>query len=73
MPSAVTRYQNEAVRVFGVLDGILAQRPADARWLVGGKCTVADLAFVQWNEAMYMFDDLPEGFDMEKQFPALYR
>lgn len=33
LPSAKTRYQNEIVRVIGVLDGILK----DKEWLVGGK------------------------------------
>ena len=32
------------MRVFGVLDGVLANQ----EWLVGNKCTIADLAFVSY-------------------------
>ncbi|OBZ71376.1 Glutathione S-transferase 2 [Grifola frondosa] len=42
VPSALERYKNEIIRVFGVLDGVLAQR----EWLVGDKCTIADLSFI---------------------------
>ena len=41
-PGALARYQGEIVRVWGVLESVLAQR----EWLVGGKCTVADLSFI---------------------------
>lgn len=46
VPSAVERYQNEIRRVLGVLDGILA---GGKEYLVGGKCTYADLAFLPWS------------------------
>ncbi|KAI8631707.1 glutathione S-transferase [Xylariaceae sp. FL1651] len=49
LPSAITRFENEIQRVLGVLDGILAAKPADAQWLVGNKMTFADMAFVPWN------------------------
>ncbi len=42
VPSAVQRYQKEALRVIGVLDGVLQKQ----EWLVGGKCSVADMAFI---------------------------
>jgi glutathione S-transferase len=32
--------------VISVLDGVLAK--SEDNWLVGGKCTYADLAFVTW-------------------------
>lgn len=41
-PSVIERYQKEILRVFGVLDGVLANN----EWLVGGKCTIADLSFI---------------------------
>lgn len=44
IPSAVERYKNEIERVFGVLDGVLSKQ----EWLVAGKPTVADFAFVQY-------------------------
>lgn len=43
--SANIRYGAEVKRVAGVLDGVLAQ----SEWLVGDKCTYADLAFTMWN------------------------
>ncbi|KAK8128122.1 glutathione S-transferase [Apiospora sp. TS-2023a] len=46
---AIDRYAGEIRRVLGVLEGELAARPADAQWLVGGKMTFADMAFVPWN------------------------
>lgn len=41
-PSAIERYRNEILRVFGVLDGVLSKQT----WLVGNKITIADLSFV---------------------------
>ncbi len=45
VPSAIERYSNEMVRIFGVLDKTLEDR----KWLVGDKCTIADLSFVTWS------------------------
>ncbi|MCJ1393164.1 hypothetical protein MMC18_006036, partial [Xylographa bjoerkii] len=45
LPSAQTRYAKEIKRVISVLDASLVGRD----WLVGDKCTYADLAFVMWN------------------------
>ena len=42
IPSAVERYQKETARVIGVLDGVLAKR----EWLVGEKCTIADISLI---------------------------
>jgi len=42
---AVERYQNETKRVLTVLDGVLAKQ----EWLVGGRISVADIAFLTWN------------------------
>ena len=44
LPSAIARYKGEIVRMFGVLDGVLAKQ----EWLVAGKVTVADLAYVTY-------------------------
>ena len=44
--SATDRYVNEIDRVMGVLDIALKDRD----WLVGDKCTYADLSFVTWAE-----------------------
>jgi len=45
VPSARQRYLKEMERVIGVLDNALAGK----QWLVGDKCTYADLAFVTWH------------------------
>ncbi|KAF2967022.1 hypothetical protein GQX73_g6512 [Xylaria multiplex] len=49
--SAKVRYGNEVKRVAGVLDGVLAK----SEWLVGDKCTYADLAFTMWNTQVAFF------------------
>ncbi|KAK4447107.1 glutathione S-transferase [Podospora aff. communis PSN243] len=54
LPSAVERYVKEVNRVTGVLEGILRgekkkfPEARDGPWLVGGKCSYADLAFLSW-------------------------
>ncbi|KAI9657255.1 MAG: glutathione S- transferase, nitrogen catabolite repression regulator [Alyxoria varia] len=45
--SAIDRYANEVKRVVGVLDRALKDNGTG--WLVGDKCTYADVAFVSWN------------------------
>ncbi|GKZ69398.1 glutathione S-transferase, nitrogen catabolite repression regulator [Aspergillus niger] len=45
LPVAITRYQAEVHRILSVLNTILEGRT----WLVGEKCTYADLAFLPWN------------------------
>ena len=51
--------------MFGVLDSVLAKR----EWLVGGKCTIADLAFLHWN-ALGL--ELVHDVDVPARFPAMY-
>lgn len=48
--SAQERYYREIERVTGVLESHLKAQPKgdDGPWLVGGKCSYADLAFVTW-------------------------
>ena len=43
-PEARQRYVDESIRVLGVLDVALEAKD----WLVGGKCTAADLVFVPY-------------------------
>ncbi|KAI5474392.1 glutathione S-transferase [Pseudohyphozyma bogoriensis] len=67
IPYGITRYANEVERVVGVLDGVLAKQ----EWLVGGKLTIADLSFLQWNN--FAFAALfPEGKDGAKLYPHAY-
>ncbi|TFK80999.1 glutathione S-transferase C-terminal-like protein [Polyporus arcularius HHB13444] len=71
VPSAVERYQKETARVIGVLDGVLAKSPSG--WLVGGKFTIADLAFLTWNRGAVnvILKDF-EGGEVAKKYPAFY-
>lgn len=48
------------------MDGVLAQN----EYLVGGKLTIADLAFIGWNEAA-ITRIMPKDLDLEKEFPAV--
>ena len=66
VPTAVARYTEEVLRVFGVLDSVLAGRA----WLVGGKCTIADLSFIPWNRAAIM---VPlKDVDVAKEYPNVW-
>ncbi|OBZ71599.1 Glutathione S-transferase 1 [Grifola frondosa] len=70
LPSVIERYKNEIIRVFGVLDSVLSKQ----KWLVGGKCTVADLVFVTYNEAaLFMGKSIEYDFDLENNFPAVHK
>lgn len=48
VPLAIERYQNEIRRVCSVLERALDGR----EWLVGDKCTYADLSFIAWQHAI---------------------
>ncbi|KAJ4317647.1 hypothetical protein N0V84_007246 [Fusarium piperis] len=50
IPSTIERYEGQVLRVIEVLDGVLK----DKNWLVGDKCTFADLAFLPWNDRIDM-------------------
>lgn len=49
LPTAIERYQKEAVRVFTVLDGVLSKQ----KYLVGDKLTAADVAFFPWDDLVF--------------------
>lgn len=66
IPSAVERYNNEIKRVFGVLESALSKEPSG--YLVGGKLSIADIAFFTWNE--FGVTGLLTDFDFAKEFPA---
>ncbi|KAL9047645.1 MAG: hypothetical protein Q9162_007971, partial [Coniocarpon cinnabarinum] len=68
LPSAKTRYNNEAMRVMSVLNSVLATKSPDGsgkRWLVGGKVSIVDLAFFWWDKMMMEVLSMvkPEGYD----------
>ena len=67
IPYGIKRYQDETLRVFSVLDGVLAKQ----EYLVGEKCTIADIAFVNWNYRALDFS-VKDACDAEKEFPHFY-
>ena len=77
--SAIERYGNEVKRIAGIIDAHLRKQKQDIGdncgvWLVGNKCTYADLAFVPWNlELLHRQRLFPAGFDAEKEFPVFYQ
>lgn len=79
MQTAIDRYAAEARRIMGVVnDSLRKQRQElglssdEPVWLVGDKCTYADLSFVSWNTLLGTV--FPGGtLDLEKEFPEYYR
>jgi glutathione S-transferase len=65
VPSAIERYKNEALRILGVLNTALEGKI----WLVGDKCTFADLAFVPWNTRLDSVLATLPGEDPLEPFP----
>jgi glutathione S-transferase len=63
VPSAVDRYVNEIRRVLGVLNRSLQNK----EYLVGGKYSYVDAAFVPWFEVAALF--WSSEMDLEKSFP----
>ncbi|MCJ1357952.1 MAG: glutathione S- transferase, nitrogen catabolite repression regulator [Icmadophila ericetorum] len=73
LPSAVTRYRNEVLRVCAVREAALEGK----EYLVGDKCTYADLSFVIWDASLSMFfagdPETGEGkVDFEKDYPNFW-
>lgn len=77
--SAIERYGIETKRIIGVLDQSLRKQKEkldlgaeDEVWLVGDKCTIADLSFVLWD--VLLFTSLfPEGHQIDSEFPEFYK
>jgi len=69
LPSAKKRYEEQTVRVIGVLDNILKDR----QYLVGDKCTYADLSFYAWDVSMLgYFRHILEPYEIEKKYPYFH-
>lgn len=64
IPLAIERYQNEIRRVCGVLERALDGRD----WLVGDKCTYADLSFIAWQGTIPM---IFAGEDFYSKYPKV--
>jgi glutathione S-transferase len=67
IPSAVERYVNEVERVIGVLDTHLKKQGTG--YLVGDKCTYADLAFVTWHVLIPYITGEERKIDIEGKYP----
>ncbi len=71
IPSAIDRYVKEVNRVTGVLEGHLAKQQvevgSDGPWLVGGRISYADIAFLSW-QAMFEKMSTKEDYD-EDRYP----
>ncbi|KAE8152339.1 glutathione S-transferase [Aspergillus avenaceus] len=61
IPIAIERYGNEIRRVTSVLESVLKTRD----WLVGDKCTYADLAFLPWQRWAKRYATNAETFDRD--------
>lgn len=82
LPSALDRYVKEVNRVTGVLEKVLSDKKAassaNGPWLVGGKCSIADLSFVSWTNVItimfgkddYNLDDYPLVKDWHERMVA---
>ncbi|KAH6895825.1 glutathione S-transferase [Thelonectria olida] len=67
--SAKERYIEQTIRVVGVLDKILEGK----EYLVGGKCTYADLAFVPWNTLLPAVGNMFERFKVDETYPNFHQ
>ncbi|KAL3476515.1 glutathione S-transferase [Aspergillus californicus] len=65
LPSVIDRYVTEVHRILGVLNTALEGRS----WLVGDKCTFADLAFLPWNARLDLLLMMPDGEDALAPYP----
>jgi len=63
---AQKRYKDQVVRVLDVLNRALEGK----EYLVGDKCTIADLSFVPWDAMIpWVFGDEYASLDVEKKYP----
>ncbi|CAM1511584.1 Fc.00g090970.m01.CDS01 [Cosmosporella sp. VM-42] len=66
VPSAKERYIDQVIRVVQVLDKILEGKT----YLVGEKCTYADISFIPWNSLVTDgFGGIYEKFEVETKYP----
>lgn len=69
IPSAIDRYKNEIRRILGVLNTALEGKD----WLVGDKCTFADLLFLPWNCRLDALLYTPPEVDPLEAFPNVQK
>lgn len=73
--SVIERYGDETLRIVGVIDNQLKKQRQSRQvsqdqpvWLVGDKCTFADLAFVPW-DLLLLARLFPEGHSLTADYP----
>ncbi|KAK9463304.1 glutathione S-transferase [Lipomyces oligophaga] len=64
-PKASERYVGEVHRMCKVITKQL-EKPDSKGWLVLGKCTIADLSFLQWTRFLYRLE-----IDIAKEYPTM--
>ena len=67
IPSAIERYEKEVKRVTTVLDQHLAK--TGSSYLVGDKCTYADLSFLPWINLLNMLLEKDEADKLSAELP----
>lgn len=77
LTTALERYGQETKRIVGVIDAHLSKQKQKLGlgddqevWLVGNKCTFADLSFDSWNLLLYQ-TLFPGGFDIEGEYSRI--
>jgi len=71
LPSAIERYVREVERVVSVIDAHLKAQGSD--YLVGNKCTYADMVFVPWGQhapSLIKAGENGASFDLEARYPS---
>ena len=66
VPTAKERYLKQVVRILGVLETSLQGR----EWLVGDKCTFADISFFMWNDLLPSVTRSTPEDTILKQYPG---
>ena len=67
LPSAMERYTEQVHRILRILEGALTGR----EWLVGDKCTIADLAFFMWHVVLPLSMCCEPGTTPLKAYPSV--
>lgn len=72
--SAIERFREETARIVGVIDSHLGKQrkkigSGEDIWLVGDKCTFADLSFVPWNLILLAHG----GSEYEEKYPEFWQ
>ncbi|KAI7970368.1 hypothetical protein EIK77_006213 [Talaromyces pinophilus] len=68
--SAIDRYVDEILRVIGVIDLGLRRNTTAGNWLVGDKCTYADLSFATWASVGHgLLKEVGKNEGLEKDYP----